>query len=160
MNNPDLIQRCILKKDVKKSDIKGIDSVFSMDYMGSAEFEFGALPASLREVTSGLKRFKIFKTNWKTPAGEGLFLYCPEENRDAVIQAIQSIIDGKARLKENARINKALDGGDKEDYRRIVMWWDILNHWFVCVGKDTAYLLEIALATLRDRWLQEGKINA
>jgi hypothetical protein len=44
-----LVQRiCAKKPSVGQS--KGVDQYFSFDYMGSAEFEYGALPSALREM--------------------------------------------------------------------------------------------------------------
>lgn len=43
---PYLVQR--LKGRLSPQDKKGVDRYFSMDYMGSSEFEWGALPAALR----------------------------------------------------------------------------------------------------------------
>lgn len=46
---PYLIQRIIRQKNPDKS---GVDRYFLFDYMGSAEFEFGALPKALSEMRS------------------------------------------------------------------------------------------------------------
>jgi hypothetical protein len=44
---PYLVQRVLVKPRCEK---KGINARFSMDYMGSAEFEYGALPQSLKRM--------------------------------------------------------------------------------------------------------------
>lgn len=43
-----LIQRCSIRDPRFAGDRKGIDKLLSFDYMGSAEFEFGALPKAVR----------------------------------------------------------------------------------------------------------------
>lgn len=46
-----LVQRIRLRPDAERTPEKGpIDGVFQFDYRGSAEFEFGALPRSLKEL--------------------------------------------------------------------------------------------------------------
>jgi hypothetical protein len=45
--NPYLIQR-VQRRTHPQAGKKGVDTEFSFDYMGSSEFEWGSLPASLR----------------------------------------------------------------------------------------------------------------
>ena len=49
---PYLVQR--LKKTFSGEGRKGVDRYFSMDYMGSAEFEYGSLPAALRAMRAAV----------------------------------------------------------------------------------------------------------
>lgn len=58
MKKPYLVQR-ILKKDYSAPGKKGVDALFSFDYMGSAEFEFGALPQALKRMREHAKDLKI-----------------------------------------------------------------------------------------------------
>ena len=44
---PRLVQRVLLRR-VENAAAKGLDRFFSFDCMGSAEFEFGALPATVK----------------------------------------------------------------------------------------------------------------
>ena len=49
-----LVQSGHFKKDIdelNKKEINGLDDIVSLEYMGSAEFEWGALPRSLRRMT-------------------------------------------------------------------------------------------------------------
>lgn len=46
---PSLVQR-LKVREFPRPDGKGVDRHFSMDYMGAAEFEWGALPSTLREL--------------------------------------------------------------------------------------------------------------
>lgn len=47
MSLPTLVQRVKFRKEPSEHQ-KGIDRLFEFDYMGSSEFEWGALPATLR----------------------------------------------------------------------------------------------------------------
>ena len=58
---PYFIQRCTMRKNVNNSDVKGFDSAFELDYMGSAEFEFGAPTKSLKAVTAILEEYQLFQ---------------------------------------------------------------------------------------------------
>ena len=46
---PYLVQR-VLKNGYPSPDAKGVDALFRFDYMGSAEFEFGAINKSLKRL--------------------------------------------------------------------------------------------------------------
>jgi hypothetical protein len=46
-NDFNLIQRCLERK-YHSEDKKGVDKILSFDYMGSAEFEWGTLPNTVR----------------------------------------------------------------------------------------------------------------
>lgn len=50
---PYLVQRMEARTGAP-SDKKGVDALFRMDYMGAAEFEFGALPSALRRIRENL----------------------------------------------------------------------------------------------------------
>lgn len=60
------------------SNKKGIDSLIKFDYMGSSEFEFGALPKSLTHIRDKIqnysgKKFNFFELNSKT-----IFCFFPD----------------------------------------------------------------------------------
>lgn len=44
---PSLIQR-VTRRPEARVEAKGLDSIFSFDYMGSSEFEWGAIPKALK----------------------------------------------------------------------------------------------------------------
>ena len=59
MITPYLIQQA---KFSDRSDRKGIDSILAFDYMGSAEFEFGALPQSLKRIRENIDNYIYIQT--------------------------------------------------------------------------------------------------
>lgn len=54
---PYLIQRCTVNGGFKKT--QKVSEYLSLDYMGSAEFEFGSIPACLREFNSRMSELTI-----------------------------------------------------------------------------------------------------
>jgi len=48
-------------KIIKDNDIIGMDSLITWDYMGSAEFEFGALPQSLKRMVKEFNQYQLFE---------------------------------------------------------------------------------------------------
>jgi len=88
MEKPYLIQRMKVRNQTKNDELPGIDSIFSMDYMGSSEFEWDALPESLKRVCKNIKAYEIVVINdVKDYRGFPLCLVCTKE-RAAVYEAI------------------------------------------------------------------------
>jgi len=166
-----LIQRCSLQTFPR--DKPGFDAMFSCDYMGSAEFEFGSLPDSLRAVCSNLDAYDTWPTRVKSAWGEPVYIYGPREDRDAINQAFRvAFLSPRPYLKERTRFNENLGRKDPAPWERfstpltdqnksgrIVLWWDIVNHFFVTCGTEVTGKLVEALSVLRDRWVGEGKIQ-
>ncbi len=151
MRNPYLIQRCMLRDNI--GEITGFDSVFRSDYMGSAEFEFGALPKSLRRIVN--QNWYVYPTDTKAHDGRGLFIVASATGqRDQIAPLIPQLIERKIRLKEVTRLKEALSGD--EWARDVVLWWDIDNDWFLCLGEDVAGLLIKAIDALRGKWAKQA----
>lgn len=161
MKEPYLIQRCLLRNPYpKRDDIKGIDSIFSMDYMGSAEFEWGALPASLRALTSCLDKVVLTQTSLKATDGRSVFVVCFDSDQAEAVAQVEKLATERAiRTKEHVGLERALKCDYKGYVRQdLVAWWDIDNHWFACLGKPVAKDVLLGLARLAERWKKEGKI--
>jgi hypothetical protein len=153
MEKPYLIQRMKARNQSKADELPGIDSIFSMDYMGSSEFEWGALPESLKRVCKNIKAYEIVVINdVKDYRGFPLCLVCTKE-RAAVYEAIlrewaKAANEYKFGLKEtisftNAISGKSFDGKPiKDSYNKIDAWWDILNDVFFTFGVMSEVLLQ------------------
>lgn len=55
---PHLIQRVRRRAGSTSPNSRGVDQLFVFDFMGSAEFEFGALPSALKQMRSGRRELK------------------------------------------------------------------------------------------------------
>lgn len=117
---PYLIQRA---KFENKSHKKGIDSILSFDYMGSAEFEFGALGESLERVRNKIGEY----TYLDVPVGEKVItVFCNNENKAEIKTYLQALVDKTCRTKEFTAFDSYIkDDGYFKD--RFDMWWDIKN---------------------------------
>ena len=167
-----LIQRCMLRTPEPKSDdITGFNSVFSCDYMGSAEFEFGALPAALRAITPRLKDYGIHepRIEYQANSGERVFLFCIEAQVPTVSNILTDMFNQynwaqqkntkpSYTFKERTGFRETLDPTRSDEFsRNVVLWWDIENHWFAVLGKPTAKKLELALNRLAAKWAATAK---
>jgi len=141
---PYLVQR-MRRREYGAESRTGVDKVFEMDYMGSAEFEFGALPKSLKQMrdakdTNVRKRLEI-----ETKQGmQVVFYYGPEESAEFAKALFADHLDNKYgsthRLKERTEIHDAYFGETNT-----VAWWDIDHHWVAFKTKKLRNAWEKAL---------------
>lgn len=126
MKNPYLIQR---GKFQNREDKKGIDSLLSFDYMGSSEFEYGALPSSLRRVRENLSKYVQFHYSLKKYPNKFITVFCRIEQEDFIGDILEKLASREIRLKEFSAFDSYIkDDGyfkDKFDF-----WWDIDQDWF------------------------------
>src|SRR5687767_3353849 len=135
MNKPYLIQR--LKKPlgvenpysfgggringgINKESMKLINQVFSFDYMGSAEFEWGAVPTALAALMNGNTiTFSLHNAIW---------VICLENDKEEVRKWILDASVGKhGHLKEHLGFKEALS---KEKYADYLGWLKIEDDRF------------------------------
>lgn len=145
---PYLVQR-LLKNERPRETNKGVDQFFEMDYMGAAEFEYGALPKALKEMRclGDLKPVRIQieaeiqnrQTGyWEKIAPE--FWFVGPDNLIPVAREFikDQLTKQKTRLKEGTRIKQRYT--DKIPYyNKFVGWWCVdekLSFAFFCTQQD------------------------
>lgn len=117
-----LIQRAKFADRPIKS---GIDQILSFDYMGSAEFEFGALPESLKRIRSNSKDYIQFDYLIPGYKDKPLTILCLKNQKEDVINLLPLLAKNKIRLKERCDLDAYLSGEMSSD-----LWWDIDNDFF------------------------------
>jgi hypothetical protein len=127
-----LIQRGTFK-DTTDVAIDGIDSLISFHYMGSSEFEFGALFHALTHfldhysdiVASELHLFDL-ETN-------GITMFCLKDQKvDAEATIIACGNERDPDLQERCNFWNYLSGGSFDDH-----WCDSTNFWWALERRDT-----------------------
>jgi hypothetical protein len=124
VTEPWLIQRAEIQKPLADPKEATLTKSLSLDYMGSAEFEFGALPASLRRMrASGSLQTRLVKSIRQGDSPLRVFSYLDDETFPQYARILSDLRHGDPRLKEVSRFS--LDypqDGLKTDF-----WWDIEN---------------------------------
>jgi len=128
MEKPYCIQRA--KFDNNRPDKKGIDKLLQFDYMGSAEFEFGALPASLKRVRANLNDYIMFQYSFKKFPSKCVTVYCKKEQYDFVGEILEELSEGKLRLKGYCDLQGFVNPKKEFAHNRNDFWWDIDQDWF------------------------------
>lgn len=125
MENPWLIQRA--KFDNNKGGT-GIDALLRFDYMGSAEFEFGALPKSLKRIRASIADYTQFQYSFKNYPAKVVTVCCKKEHADSVGEILEQLSDNSLRLKESVCLHYYVKSEPEEKYTDF--WWDLTNDMF------------------------------
>lgn len=119
-----LVQRA---KFAIREDKSGIDSVLKFDYMGASEYEWGALPDSLKRIRKEINTY----TYLDVPIGDKVVtVFCKEEQKSEIKQFLQTISEGKMRMKCGSRFDDFIESKpeEKQDkWNDFDFWWDIEN---------------------------------
>src|SRR4051812_8168151 len=92
-----LIQRAT----IQPRERKGLDGIIELDYMGSAEFEFGDVPRSLKRIREGLASYEA--KDFDPIPQNSLTVFCKQEQRADIENFLRKCCEGqehKFRLKE------------------------------------------------------------
>lgn len=139
MKKPYLIQRVKLSRN-KTQGIKSFNDYFDCDYMGSAEFEFGALPKSLKTFTK-TSDLKSTKFDTKNSEDKHLYIVSAENNErskeyyELYFKELQDN-DFPFHTKESTYLKSNINGKTKH-FTKVDVWWDIENNIMFCFGKST-----------------------
>lgn len=106
--------------------------IFSFDYMGAAEFEFGAVPKALNNIVSQADSLRAFEV--KTPSGVVLAV-APQQWETEVGKRIRSWATGKEDGKESTRLSRALDPQGEHD-SRTQGWLELDNGFAFFVNRE------------------------
>ena len=104
---------------------KGIDILIEFDYMGSSEFEFGALPNSLRTIRDIIIHYQfdeLIYNNKKIIVFFNKNVYSIQELNLTFLRLIQNNI----YLQEYSDFDCFIE--NKQHYTKTNFWWDISNH--------------------------------
>jgi len=133
---PYLIQRGFFR-NITLEEVVGLDSLINYDYMGSSEFEFGTLPASLSTIMNFWNVYIVREIpDLKDLDKQSAYIICYNKHTDNVIQIIKKLStrDGEyeACLKERSDLYRYLKGD--LGLLQTNFWWDVKNCWFLCFG--------------------------
>lgn len=115
-----LIQRAKFEnRDYKK----GIDSIVHFDYMGSSEFEWGALPESLGKIRDLINDYTYLDVQIKDKV---ITVFCKDSQKSEVKQYLTELSENKWHLQEYSDFDNYIN--PKFIKSRTDFWWDISNH--------------------------------
>lgn len=139
---------------------KLLSHCFEFDYMGAAEFEFGAVPQAIgeiaknklvmREITlAGTRIVKTKKGRTKysspeitkvEPTTYAVYVLAPESLIDYALDLVPKLAENKVELKAGSGLNRILDKrvGDSDYIDRTAGWLELDNGFFFFIDKEMA----------------------
>lgn len=157
-NDPYLIQRMSFNNKLPEGF--GLDALCRYEYMGSAEFEFGALPDSLKQMCRKADDLEVVMVkDIVNQENQRLCLVVPVGAADNYRPIIDALIEEKIRLKESANFAPHVTGKSRSGepvkegdwYLDTKGWWDLNNHVMFTFGKQNAKNILKAIRNVRDR---------
>lgn len=135
-----------------------LSKAVNLDYMGSAEFEFGALPKSLRALQASIDRISL-TTEPRILDGERslrvLHTFSPDEYEQYLAHLLQ-LRAGKLHTKESTWFD--VDHPTRFKALRCDFWWDIDNHVMWTFDKNfSKRLVDVLVASWKYMDEQKGK---
>lgn len=149
-NRPWLLQRCTVnyKCDFENKQYK-VSDMLGLDYMGSAEYEFGALPTRIRKMEA--KQLEIFEYNSPRNHIVKFFVLCLNEQWGEYKHYLDEIAEREEPygiLKEGVHFIKVIQGryviepknNNKDDF-----WIDLDNGIAISDSMQTLLYFMVAL---------------
>lgn len=122
--------------------VTGVDCLLNYEYMGSAEFEFGTLNQSLKDMAERVNELDIHRVNLVSNKNRNVFVICSSTEKDDVLKHIMNIYKNDGRFKEPTYFKYSLENDDyenvKRNYNTYELWWDIRRNFIFCLGKNNA----------------------
>lgn len=121
---------------LSKDAMEILAGIFSFDYMGAAEFEWGAVPTALQFIA-----YQAGKGGKGVTSGQhnGVFYICPKSYESGVKTVIDGLIadEDAMRLKEYCGIKDALNpvADLTHHYTTMVGWLELNNGFFMFTDK-------------------------
>lgn len=126
------------------------------DYMGAAEFEWGAIPKAYRRILGQYAEYSLHVTDLVTTGGVPFCLYCRDDRYEVILEAIKYYLKVHYRTKEWTNLSchfKPLPEDADEwskDHRKYELktnfWWcidvaskELKNSWDNPVGDWVAF---------------------
>lgn len=107
------------------------ECLINPDYMGSAEFEWGAIPKAYRRIHGRFDKYKLHITDLVTTGGVPFCLYCLDNRYEEILEAIKVYLKEKYKLKEWTNMEAHFDTNTPYDieHRKYQLktnfWWCI-----------------------------------
>ncbi|WP_099467788.1 hypothetical protein [Konateibacter massiliensis] len=131
-----LIQRGSFKE--LNNDYEGLtgrNGLIDLDYMGSSEFEWGAIPKAYRRIMGNRENYIFYYCHdIKDYRGKILVIFCKKENAEAIEEELKRYIKEHYHLKEFCTLHAHLEGSKKNRMNEYQIGKDFF--WCIDIGED------------------------
>ena len=121
-----------------------LDPIFRIDHMGSAEFEYGALPNTLKSmaedrlvagtmIVESRDIKPVFDAKRRSKEDQTVYYICRSSHGEEVEQRIRDLAANRFDLKEPSRFAEALSPLDERE-KKYIGWLELDNGFFFFVN--------------------------
>lgn len=151
-----LTQRLGLRSSPNSSKL-GVDALVTHDYMGSSEFEYGAVPDAWRKLREDSTKMTVYATPFVSRQGKPFSVVLPtsmsRDDRDDVFTDLWNLRIESDATKEPTYMDYAVDAAIPGDYRDATVAWITLGpepmFWSMCETLTRNILAELQRGTGR-----------
>jgi len=117
-----------------------LNSLFRFDYMGSSEFEWGAVPKALQKIADQHNKYVAFEVSIKTEKNEApIYIIAKPEWKEQIIKNLKKWASGDDYLKESVKLDRAINktyfnGKQVEDYNLCIGWLELDNGYMFFIN--------------------------
>lgn len=124
-----LVQRGKINRPLGKFEGQRLSKAVNLDYMGAAEFEFGALPKSFMAIEARVDAatLRIVPEIRQHESPLRVFSTMSDDEWSEYLSELLKLRAGALRTKENARFTES-EVDNTPSYGHADFWWDIGNH--------------------------------
>lgn len=158
-----LIQRGKLNKE-GGSSLLGRDGVVNLDYMGSAEFEFGAIPYAFWRMMYNFEEYTLFDSEVDVVGKRRLLVFGKKSNQDKIANAIQDFVREPYHLKEYSDLDNLARVADISKPWTIChtrFWWcidrDDCGEWMAFLEEDSEKIYSAIQYDYQNWWLAKSE---
>jgi len=153
-----LIQRGCFNND--GDSLTGNTGVVNLDYMGSIEFELGAIPKSYRRIMHDFNDYIYVPTGIHTIENNELILFSNKVLANEILDSLSSFIYNPYKLKEYSELEKIPDSSLNDtgfDRLKTNFWWciDINKDWMAFLNSNRKLFEKGINNDYNDWWLKK-----
>lgn len=110
-------------------------NLIDLDYMGAAEFEWGAIPKAYRRIMGQFEKYSLHVTDLVTVGVVPFCLYCRNDRYEVILDAIKKYLNEPYQLKEWSNMCSHFTATPTDDFpmakkhikyeRQTNFWWCI-----------------------------------
>lgn len=146
-DNPFSFGGGLVNGGLSKEAMNILREIWNYDYMGSSEFEWGAVPKSLQEIVKNISnyitgevevigKYHDYRNNKELEKKAKVFYVCKKEDEKEVCQWIAKFANDKKRdYRTKESVNLAGTICEQEYYKNNGGWHDIDNHYLFFTDK-------------------------
>ena len=140
----------------------GRSGVVDLDYMGSAEFEFGAIPRSFRRIMHDFDKYIYTPTGIYTKENNELVLFSKQKTSVEILEALTEFIYNPYHLQEYSELEKIPNSSIEDtgfDKMRTNFWWciEFNKDWMAFLNSNRALFEKGINYDYNNWWLQKSE---